>query len=237
MKKIWTLLKKDLWTFSTDKVLCTMVLIPPFLAVVFRIVIDDPMLVLLTCGLFNLVLSSTYLYPLLIAEEKGHGTIPLLVRSGVNERSFIVSKTAASFIQGMAAALVLFLISGAAPSVLPGYLAFNLFIMFCLLPYGLITALFAKEVNDVHVMATPGMCLFFIPPVFSAWALIFDTAAQFLPTGTAEFFLPMLSYEYGYRNVSPAQTLIVCPVWFAAGVIILYTIHRKRKFFIFSPDR
>ena len=237
MKKFWTLLKKDLWTFCSDKLLCTLALIPPFLAVVFRIVIGDPMLTLLTCGLFNIVLASTYLHPLLITEEKGHGTIPLLVRSGVDERIFIASKTAASFIQGILVTMAIFLISGAAPSVLPGYLLFNLFTMISLLPCGLVTALFAKETNDVHVLATPGMCLFFIPPVFSAWTLIFDMAAQFLPTGTAEFFLPMLSYEYGYRNVSLVQTLAVSLIWFAAGILALYAVYRKRRYFFISSDR
>ncbi len=237
MKKFCTLLKKDLWTFCTHKVICAITLIPPFLAVIFRLVIDDPDLVLLTCGLFNMVLSSVYLHPLLIADEKARGTLPLLFRSGVDENLFIGAKAAASVIQDIITAMVIFLISGASLSLLPGYLLFNLLIMATLLPCGLITAVFAKEENDTHVLSTPVMCIFYIPPVFSAWTSIFNAASLFLPTGAVGLILPALSREYGYREVSLMQALALCLIWFAAGIFVLYIIYRKRRYFFISSDR
>mgnify|MGYP000497292477 CR=1 FL=1 len=53
MKKMWTLLKKDIWTSFTDKTILLMVLTPAILAMIFRMVYFDPWMLILTTGLFN----------------------------------------------------------------------------------------------------------------------------------------------------------------------------------------
>ena len=83
MKKMWTLLKKDLWTSFTDKTIVLMLFTPVMLGIIFRIVTYDTWMILLTMSLFNLVLAPLCNFPLLITEEKDRGTLPLLFRSKV----------------------------------------------------------------------------------------------------------------------------------------------------------
>ena len=56
MKKMWTLLKKDIWTSFTDKTILLMVLTPAILALIFRVVYFEPWMLPLTMALFNIVL-------------------------------------------------------------------------------------------------------------------------------------------------------------------------------------
>ena len=70
MKKMWTLLKKDIWTSFTDKTILLMVLTPAILAMIFRMVYFDPWMLILTTGLFNIVLVPLTDFPLLLVEEK-----------------------------------------------------------------------------------------------------------------------------------------------------------------------
>ena len=85
MKKMWSLLKKDLWTSFTDKTIVLMLFTPVLLGIIFKIVTYDEWMILLTMSLFNLVLAPLCNFPLLITEEKERGTLPLLFRSKVTE--------------------------------------------------------------------------------------------------------------------------------------------------------
>ena len=55
MKKMWTLLKKDLWTSFTDKTIVLMLFTPVMLGIIFRIVTYDTWMILLTMSLLSLI--------------------------------------------------------------------------------------------------------------------------------------------------------------------------------------
>ena len=126
MKKMWTLLKKDIWTSFTDKTILLMVLTPAILALIFRVVYFDPWMLLLTMALFNIVLVPLTDYPLLLVEEKERDTLSLLSRSGVSLAHFALSKAGACLVVGELMAVVVFLIAGADMSLLPEYLLVHL---------------------------------------------------------------------------------------------------------------
>lgn len=69
-EKMWSLLKKDLWTSFTDKTIVLMLFTPVLLGIIFKIVTYDEWMILLTMSLFNLVLAPLCNFPLLITEEK-----------------------------------------------------------------------------------------------------------------------------------------------------------------------
>ena len=90
-----------------------MVLTPAILAMIFRMVYFDPWMLILTTGLFNIVLVPLTDFPLLLVEEKERDTLSLLFRSGVTLAQFAAAKAVACLVVGELMAVVVFLIAGA----------------------------------------------------------------------------------------------------------------------------
>lgn len=237
MKKMWTLLKKDLWTSFTDKTIVLMLFTPVMLGIIFRIVTYDTWMILLTMSLFNLVLAPLCNFPLLITEEKDRGTLPLLFRSKVTVGQFTASKAAASLLTGECMSAVVFFIAGADPALLPQYLLINLVCMASFLPYGFLTALYARDQNSVNVYSTLSVILAFVIPVFSYWNLAFGSIAVFIPTSFMGTVLSQVNPVEGFLDSSPVWSLAVCVIWFAAGLAILCAVRKKRAFFPVSAGQ
>ena len=68
-------------------------------------------------------------------------------------------------------AVIVFFISGARPSLLPQYLLINLIAMASFLPYGFLTAVFARDQNSVNVYSMLSVVIAFIIPIFSYWKI------------------------------------------------------------------
>lgn len=237
MKKMWSLLKKDLWTSFTDKTIVLMLFTPVLLGIIFKIVTYDEWMILLTMSLFNLVLAPLCNFPLLITEEKERGTLPLLFRSKVTEAQFTASKAVSSLLTGELMAVIVFLISGASPSLLPQYLLINLIAMASFLPYGFLTAIYARDQNSVNVYSMLSVVIAFIIPIFSYWNLAFGSIAMFIPTSFMGIVLNKVHPVEGFLDISLPLSFAVCLIWFAAGLAVLYAVRKKRAFFTFCDNK
>ena len=153
------------------------------LAMIFRMVYFDPWMLILTTGLFNIVLVPLTDFPLLLVEEKERDTLSLLFRSGVTLAQFAAAKAVACLVVGELMAVVVFLIAGADMSLLPEYLLVHLAGVTALLPWGFLTGVYAKDQNSVNVYAAISVVAVYVAPVFSYWNVAFGRLAEFLPTG------------------------------------------------------
>ena len=231
MKRMWTLLKKDIWTSFTDKTILLMAFTPAILAMIFRMVYFDPWMLILTTGLFNIVLVPLTDFPLLLVEEKERDTLSLLFRSGVTLAQFAAAKAVACLVVGELMAVVVFLIAGADMSLLPEYLLIHLAGVTALLPWGFLTGAYAKDQNSVNVYAAVSVVAVYVAPVFSYWNVAFGRVAEFLPTGILGVVLKKLQPMEGFMDVSLVWGGAVCAVWFLAGIASLFVIRKKRPFF------
>ena len=205
MKRMWTLLKKDIWTSFTDKTILLMAFTPAILAMIFRMVYFDPWMLILTTGLFNIVL------------------VPLA--------QFAAAKAVACLVVGELMAVVVFLIAGADMSLLPEYLLIHLAGVTALLPWGFLTGVYAKDQNSVNVYAAISVVAVYVAPVFSYWNVAFGRVAEFLPTGILGVVLKKIQPMEGFMDVSLAWGSAVCVIWFLAGLAVLLVIRKKRAFF------
>ena len=231
MKRMWTLLKKDIWTSFTDKTILLMAFTPAILAMIFRMVYFDPWMLILTTGLFNIVLVPLTDFPLLLVEEKERDTLSLLSRSGVTLAQFAAAKAVACLVVGELMAVVVFLIAGADMSLLPEYLLIHLAGVTALLPWGFLTGVYAKDQNSVNVYAAISVVAVYVAPVFSYWNVAFGRVAEFLPTGILGVVLKKIQPMEGFMDVSLAWGSAVCVFWFLAGLAVLLVIRKKRAFF------
>lgn len=234
MRKFWTLLKKDLWASAQDKMVLMMFFCPIVLAILFRAAIYGPWLILMAVTVLNMVLAPLCTCPLLIAAEKEQGTLPLLRRSKVRGGEFIAAKSAAAVLTGIIAAVIIYLIAGEDRALLGEYLLLNAVIMISLLPYGLFIAVFARDQNSLNVYPIPGVLVFYVLPVFSMFHPLFGELARWVPTGL---------YSVIFRQTAPAEyntfldipffwSAIVCAVWFAGGIVILWLAVKKRDYLV-----
>ena len=185
----------------------------------------------------NLVLAPLCNFPLLITEEKERGTLPLLFRSKVTEAQFTASKAASSLLTGELMAVIVFFISGARPSLLPQYLLINLIAMASFLPYGFLTAIYARDQNSVNVYSMLSVVIAFIIPIFSYWNLAFGNIAMFIPTSFMGIVLNKVHPVEGFLDISLPLSFAVCLIWFAAGLAVLYAVRKKRAFFTFCDNK
>ncbi len=233
MGKFCTLLKKDLWASFQDKMVVTMLLCPVVLGLLFRFAIYGSWLILLAVSVLNMVLAPLCSCPLLIAAEKEQGTLLLLRRSKVGAGEFIISKSAAAVLTGLIAAVLICVIAEADRAVLAEYLLVNFAVMISLMPFGLLTAVFAKDQNSLNVYPMPGVLLFYVLPVFSLFHPLFGELARWVPTGFYGVILDQTApLEYRIIDVSYIWSGIVCAVWFAAGIWILKFITGKRNYLV-----
>ena len=234
MRKFLTLLRKDLWAASQDKLVITMLMCPVVLGLLFRAAIYGPWLILMSVSVLNMVLAPLCTCPLLIAAEKERGTLSVLRRSKVGSGEFIAAKSVAAVFSGMIVSVIIYLIAGENRGLLLEYLLVNVMVMAALLPYGLLTAVFAKDQNSLNVYPIPGVLVFYVLPVFSLFHPVFGKLAWWVPTGLYSAIYSQTAPEEfnALLDISFLWSAAVCAVWFAAGIAVFLLVLKKRNYLI-----
>lgn len=234
MKKLFVLMKKDIYNALTEKTSLLMISVSVcFCPILYYLVGADMMknagiYIASMFSFFNLAILPMSVFPLIIAEEKENQTLAVLKRSGIGDGLFLLSKALTVIVLELLCSAVIFFFCGPERSWFPIYQVFNFLITAALLPVGGIVALYAKDKNSANVYATFGVLFMMCVPVFSIEMERLGVFSKVLPTTLlTSVFYPMVSGV----TVGPSEivlSVVVWSLWSAAGYIAWIVIYKKK---------
>lgn len=230
LKRIYTLMKKDIVTCFTDKTTLIMLALPIFFCIfctMVMVALSDGYILTL-CSMFNLAITPVCILPTLIAEEKDKGTIVTLYRAGVSNKEFITAKIGAVMMITFVMAVLMFFVTHADTRALFVYLLLNMMVAAALVPIGAIVAVFAKDQNSANVYSTLPVLILMVCPAFALEADVCKQFSKILPTNV----ISAVVFDYLKEPVAFTKectvSLVVCFLWFLLGSAVFLYLYKKK---------
>ncbi len=234
IKKVYTLMKKDIVTCFTDKNILIMITMPVLFCMFYTMImsghenVTDSGFILVLCSLFNLSITPVSILPALIADEKDKGTLITLYRAGVRNREFICAKMGAVMIITLLTAIIMFWTTRADTHIFLIYLILTLMVSAVLLPAGAIVAVLAKDQISANVYSTLPVLVFMTCPVLSFEADVCKQFSKILPTNIIVEILFHNVKEEVLITKGGLISILVCFLWFVLGVSIFFYFYKKK---------
>ena len=180
------------------------------------------------CLNMAVVMITTAVIGILIAEEKDKNTLKTLMLAGVTPSEFIIGKGLFTFLLISIINLCVFLLLRISANYALVFLGLGVLMSFLMILIGAIIGLFASNQTQVGIMATPILALFFMVPTLSLLGIDIEIYAQVLPTYQVSNILTDM-----VRGGHIGDNLIgfgVIGVWILCTYIIFVRLFRFRKF-------
>lgn len=230
IKKVYTLMKKDIITCFTDKNIIIMIVMPVLFCIFYTMImtVTGSGYILMLCSLFNLSITPICVLPALIADEKDKGTLITLYRAGVCNREFICAKIGTVMVITLIVASIMFWTTWANAQSFFVYLVLNLIVSAALIPAGAIVAVLAKDQISANVYSTLPVLIFMACPALSVESDVCKQFSKILPTNViVEILFHNVKEEVLFTR-DGLISILVCFLWFVLEMsIFLYLYKRK----------
>ncbi|MDE6760700.1 MAG: hypothetical protein K2J90_08470 [Lachnospiraceae bacterium] len=230
IKKVYTLMKKDIITCFTDKNILIMIAMPVLFCIFYTMImtVTGSGYILMLCSLFNLSITPVCILPALIADEKDKGTLITLYRAGVRNREFICAKMGTVIIITLVMAGGMFWTTRADTQSFFLYLILNLIVSAALLPAGAIVAVLAKDQISANVYSTLPVLIFMTCPALSVEADVCKQFSKILPTNVIVEILFRNEKEAVLFTRDGLISILVCFLWFVLEALIFLYLYKRK---------
>ncbi|MDF2543809.1 MAG: hypothetical protein K0S47_3527 [Herbinix sp.] len=188
IRKVRAMLKKEVKSMPKNKNVLFICLLPLLFAMMYTNLFSDPNLgmgkmdILFMCLSMNLVLVSSFMIAMLIAEEKEKNTLRTLILSGVEPMEFLLGKILVTFIFSEFTNIAIFFIIGLDAKYLGLYALFTTLVMLCMIGLGAVIGLISPNQMSTGVIGMPILIVLFMVPIFAMISETLMKIAKFLPT-------------------------------------------------------
>lgn len=182
--------------------------------------------ILIMCLGMNLVLVSSFVIAMLIAEEKEKNTLRTLMLSGVSPMEFLAGKVLITLLVSEITNIVMFFILGIDPQHLVKYIILTTLLVISMIEIGSVVGIISPNQMSTGVVGIPVLALFLMVPIFAKISEDLKKIAEFLPNYHMNLMLEKV-FKGETIGAGTAYNTAVILVWIviAAGAFI-YTYNK-----------
>lgn len=234
LRRVNALFKKELKGLPKNKMVFSMCLLPIVFGIVYSNVFSDAAMnefigkseVLLMCLSMNLVLVSSYIISMLIAEEKEKNTLRTLMLSGVAPLEFFAGKLLITFIISEISNIILFFIVGIETRYLGSYVLLTTLVVISMIGIGAAIGIIAPNQMATGIIGFPFLILIIMIPTFAMVNTTLKRVAEFLPNYNMKLIFDRIMNGETLGRESIIHVVVIL-VWIVISVgISLFAYHK-----------
>lgn len=182
--------------------------------------------ILIICVGMNLVLVSSYVIAMLIAEEKEKNTLRTLLLSGLSPLEFLTGKVLVTLLMTEVVNIAIFFILGMEPQYLLQYLLLTTLVVLCMIEIGAIIGIIAPNQMATGVVGMPVLMFLLLIPMFADLDKTFAKIAEFLPNYNMNLLLERV-FTNELMAAGSAYNIGVILIWILlAGTAFIFTYNK-----------
>lgn len=188
----------------------------------------EPWQLLIMCASMGLVMGTSYVSSMLIAEEKEKNTLRTMLLSGLKPIEFFLGKGTVSLILTMLTNVFMFFYLGIDISILPMYLLLTTVIAIILNLFGAVVGMLSPNQMATGVIGLPILAIFLFIPVFAEIDQTIAKVAEFIPVYSMNKMLTSMFNGHGIFNISQhGYDFLVIACWMVIGLLVFTGVYKK----------
>lgn len=234
MRRVNALFKKEVKDFGKNMNVSLMCLLPIAFSIIYLRLFGDSTLdghlakidILIMCMGMNLVMVSSFVVAMLIAEEKEKNTLRTLMLSVVSPLEFLTGKIFMSFLISEIINVAIFFIIGIGSKYLAIYMLLTTLGVFTMIEIGALIGIISTNQMSTGIVGMPILMFFMLVPFFAKLNKTILKIAEFLPNYNINLILEnifkgqTIGLEYAY-NIAVILAWIII-----AGAAFAYTYNK-----------
>ncbi len=234
MRRVNALFKKEVKYFGKNMNVLFMCMLPIVFSIIYSKLFGGDTLdghlakidILIMCMGMNLVMVSSFVVAMLIAEEKEKNTLRTLMLSGVSPLEFFTGKIFITFLISQITNVAIFFIIGISAQYLGIYILLTTLVVFTMMEIGALIGIISPNQMSTGVIGMPVLIILLMIPIFARFNKTLTKIAEFLPNHNMNIMLENIfkgeSIGLGY-----AYNIAVILAWIIiAGVAFAYTYNK-----------
>lgn len=215
MKKVGALLHKEIKDLFKNPNVLFMCALPILFSVMYTKLFGavgggmNSMDILILCVNMNLILISSIVISMLIAEEKEKNTLRTLLLSGLSPLEFLSGKVLVTFIISIAINVGMFFITGMDTQYLPIYILLTTLVVIGMIGIGAIIGLVAPNQMATGVIGMPILMFMLLIAMFARLSATMEKIAGILPNYNMNILLERAVYGGTAQGGSTYPTLVI----------------------------
>jgi ABC-2 type transport system permease protein len=232
IKRVNALFKKELKDISKNFNVLFMAILPVVFCFVYTNLIKTGELagvyILSLCVGMNLVMVSSFVIAMLIAEEKEKNTLRTLMLSSVSPMEFLLGKAAITLLLSVTVNIIMFFMSGMGAQYLIKYILITTLVVLSMMEIGAAIGLLAENQMSTGTIGMPILMVLLMIPMFASINNTLKKIAEFLPNYNMTLLLQKLLTG---KSTGPSSlySISVLVVWIIIGAVAFGYIYNKKR--------
>lgn len=180
------------------------------------------------CLGMNLILVSSFVIAMLIAEEKEKNTLRTLMLSSVSPMEFLAGKAAITLLLSEVVNVIMFFITGIGIQYLFKYILITTLVVISMMEIGAAVGLLAENQMATGTIGMPIFMILLMIPMFSRINNTLKNIAQLLPNYNMSIILQRI---FSGKSAGPgsAYNIAVILAWIIIGAVGFGLIYNKKR--------
>ena len=183
--------------------------------------------ILFMCLGMNLVLVSSFVIAMLIAEEKEKNTLRTLMLSGVSPLEFLAGKALITILVSVIINIAMFFIVGIDARYLGTYILLTTLVVFSMIEIGAVVGIIAPNQMATGVIGMPVLMILLMIPIFAKLNKTLTRIAELLPNYNMNLMLEKV-FKGQIIGTESAYGLFVILAWIVIAAGVFAFIYNKR---------
>ncbi|MBU3188304.1 ABC transporter permease [Clostridium bowmanii] len=234
IRRVNALFKKEVKDLIKNRNVSIMYILPIVFSIIFSKMIgrdissnnEEKINVIITCISMNIIIVSSYVMSMLIAEEKEKNALRTLMISGLSPLEFFTGKALITFVTTEIINVVIFFIFNMNIQYLGAYTLLTTLVVFSMIEIGGIIGIISPNQMATGVVGIPVLMIFYMIPVFASFNIIIAKVAKLLPNYNMNIILQNLFKGEGI-STGFSYSITVILVWvIMAAAAFAYTYNK-----------
>ncbi|MBD5586149.1 ABC transporter permease [Clostridium botulinum] len=235
IRRINTLLKKEIKDFAKNMNVSVMYLLPIMFSIIYSKLLgnnssNDVMNrinILILCVGMNISLISSMVISMLIAEEKEKNTLRTLILSAVSPWEFLTGKVLITFLVSEVINIAIFFSIGCDIQYLGKYILITTLVLFSMIEIGAIIGIISPNQMATGVFSMPVVMIFFVIPAFAKANKTIEAIAKFLPSYHMNIMIARL-FKGETFGIESTYSIAIILAWIIIAVIAFAFTYNRR---------
>lgn len=182
---------------------------------------------LLLCVGMNLVLVSSFVIAMLIAEEKEKNTLRTLMLSAVSPWEFLAGKALITLVVSIVINIAMFFIAGVNAQYLGKYILLTTLVVISMIEIGAVVGIISPNQMATGIVGMPILMIILMVPMFAGLSKTLKKIAEFLPNYNMNLMLEKV-FKGDTIGTGSAYSISVILIWIILSAAAFAITYNKR---------